>query len=234
MTSGGQAGSQATVPPLLKAIDLSIGYGLPVCPAIDLELRAGDVLAVVGANGSGKSTLLRTLVGQLDALGGEVRLFGGEPDPRRKDLRAGLAQDLGEDAFFPALTVREHLSLVAYGHGQSAALVDGLLAEFGLTGRADATPQALSSGQRRRLLLAATLARPRRLLVLDEPEQRLDTRMRGHLSARLAAEAEGGAVLMACHDPAVVAGAATRVLLISEYEVTAMDPEAGAEAVERL
>lgn len=224
----------AAAAPILEATELSIGYGLPVCPPLTLELRPGDVLAVVGANGAGKSTLLRTLVGQLEALSGEVRLLGGEPDPRRKELRAALAMDLGEDAFFPALTVREHLRLVAYGHGQGAALVDGLLAEFGLAERADATPRALSSGQRRRLLLAATLARPRRLLVLDEPEQRLDTRMRGHLSARLAAEAEGGAVLMASHDPAVVAAAATRVVLISEDEATFLDPEAGADAVERL
>lgn len=234
MKGDAPSGSEVTGPTLLVATDLSVGYGLPVCPPIDLELRSGEVLAVVGANGAGKSTLLRTLVGQLEPLSGEVRLFGGEPDSRRKELRAALALDLGEDAFFPALTVREHLALVAYGHGQSAASVDDLLAEFGLTERADATPQALSSGQRRRLLLAATLARPRRLLVLDEPEQRLDTRLRGRLSARLAAEADGGAVLMASHDPAVVAAAATRVLLIGEYEVTTLDPEAGADAVERL
>jgi hypothetical protein len=91
---------------------------------------------------------------------------------------------MGDDAFFPALTVREHLQLTAYGHGvaEPDERVEGLLAEFGLTGRADALPSALSSGQRRRLVLAAALARPRSLLVLDEPEQRLDAGMRRRLA----------------------------------------------------
>ncbi|ROR71920.1 ABC transporter ATP-binding protein [Bogoriella caseilytica] len=234
MKSGAPAGSEASPLPVLEATELSIGYGLPVCPPLTVELCQGEVLAVVGANGAGKSTLLRTLVGQLEPLSGEIRLFGGEPDPRRRDVRAALALELGEDAFFPALTVREHLELVAFGHGQNAVIVDELLAEFGLAQRADASPRALSSGQRRRLLLAAAFARPRRLLVLDEPEQRLDTGLRAQLSARLAAEIGHGAVLMASHDPAVVAAAATRVLLIGEDEVVELDPDAGADAVERL
>src|SRR5690625_7879921 len=67
--------------------------------------------------------------------------------------------------------------------------------------RQNALPTALSSGQRRRLLLAAAFVRPRTLLVLDEPEQRLDSGMRDRLAERLAAEREaGGGVVMATHD----------------------------------
>ncbi|GAA4429997.1 ABC transporter ATP-binding protein [Georgenia halophila] len=223
--------------PLLAARGLVVGYGLPVCPPVDLAVRPGEVLAVVGANGTGKSTLLRTLLGHLEPLGGHAELLGVEVDPRSVEVRAAVAQDLGDDAFFPALTVREHLLLTCYGHRVTGAsdVVDGLLEEFGLLERSAALPAALSSGQRRRLLLAAALARPRSLLVLDEPEQRLDVGMRKHLVERLAEEREaGGAVLLATHDPAVVTGAATGVLHIGEAEVRTLGRDAGAAAVAAL
>ncbi|MPV36234.1 ABC transporter ATP-binding protein [Georgenia subflava] len=222
---------------LVRARELRVGYDLPVCAPVDLTVHAGEVLAVIGANGTGKSTLLRTVVGQLEPLGGRLELLGAPPDERSAQVRSTVAQDLGDDAFFPALTVREHLLLTCYGHGVPAPgeVVEELVEEFGLVSRADALPSALSSGQRRRLLLAAALARPRSLLVLDEPEQRLDAGMRNHLTERLVEEREaGGAVLLATHDPAVVAGAATAVLLIGEDQVQPLDPAAGAAAIDAL
>ncbi len=223
--------------PLVRADGLQVGYRLPVCAPVDLAVRPGEVLAVVGANGTGKSTLLRTILGHLEPLGGRAELLGRPVDPRSLDVRAAVAQDLGDDMFFPALTVREHLLLTCSGHRVTDAeeVVEDLLEEFGLTDRADAVPGALSSGQRRRLLLAAALARPRSLLVLDEPEQRLDVGMRHHLTGRLREEREaGGAVLLASHDPEVVAGAATAVLLIDETTTRTLGPQDGAAAVAAL
>jgi ABC-2 type transport system ATP-binding protein len=223
--------------PLVRTRRLLAGYGLPVCPPVDLVVRPGEVVAVIGANGSGKSTLLRTVTGQLEPLGGQAELLGAAVDERSVEVRAGVARDLGDDAFFPALTVREHLLLTCYGHGvpEPDEVVDELLEEFGLLERAEALPTALSSGQRRRLLLAAVFARPRSLLVLDEPEQRLDAGMRDHLTRRLLEEREaGGAVLLATHDPAVVSGAATSVVLLTETKVRTVDPAAGAAAIAAL
>jgi len=78
-------------------------------------------------------------------------------------------------------------------------------------------PTALSSGQRRRLLLAAGFVRPRTLLVLDEPEQRLDLRMRQALAERLVAEKEaGGAVLFATHDAELVRTVADRAVYVDD------------------
>src|SRR5699024_3218197 len=154
--------------PILRTRALSVGYGdQPVCAPVDLELAAGDAVAVIGANGTGKSTFLRTVLGQQEALGGTVELLDGEPDPRSGDLRASVASVLGEDALFPALTVTEHLLLTALGHRvpEARGIVTDLIEEFGLTDRADALPSALSSGQRRRVLLSAAFARPRSLLV---------------------------------------------------------------------
>jgi ABC-2 type transport system ATP-binding protein len=222
---------------MLRADDLEVGYGLSVCPPVTFELAAGEVTAVIGANGTGKSTLLRTVMGLLAPLDGTLEVFGAAVDERSREFRARVAADLGENAFFPALTVREHLLLTCYGHGVQAPkdAVDALMEEFGLSERTDALPSALSSGQRRRLLLAAVFARPRSLLVLDEPEQRLDAGMRDRLTQRLVTERErGGAVLMASHDPAVVLGAATSVVVISDTEVRIVDPAAGAAAIQDL
>lgn len=218
-----------------------VGYGessaSAVCPPIDVELAIGGALAIVGANGTGKSTLLRAAVGLLEPFEGEIRVWGSPVDERSAAFRADVAVVLDEDAWFPALTLREHLLLVARGHGVDAAsaLVTELIEEFGLASRQHALPSALSSGQRRRLLLAAAFARPRRMLVLDEPEQRLDAGMRDRLADRLAAEREaGGTILFASHDPRLVAAVATSALLLSEDDVRVVDTAAAVRAIEEL
>jgi ABC-type multidrug transport system ATPase subunit len=222
--------------PVLRAVGLEVGYGLPVCAPITLELSAGECVAVLGPNGSGKSTFLLSVVGLRPPLGGSLEVLGGAVDERAASFRAAVSSAMGDDAFFPALTVREHVQLTAHGHGvaEPDELVEGLLTEFGLTGRADALPSALSSGQRRRLLLAAALARPRSL-VLDEPEQRLDAGMRRRLAHRLVEEcAGGGAVLLACHDAELVAAAATSALLLTEAAAEVVSAADGAAALSGL
>ncbi len=223
--------------PRVRAVDLLVGYGAPVCPPVDLELDAGEAVVVVGANGTGKSTLLSSVLGLTPTLGGRLEVLSREVDERAAHFRRSVSSSTGQDAFFPALTVREHLLLTAYGHGAThpEQVVDPLVEDFGLAGRAEALPSALSSGQRRRLLLAAALARPRVLLVLDEPEQRLDAGMRRRLSDRLRAEHEGGgAVLVASHDTHLVRTVATSVLVLSEAAVTHVGPDEGAAALDAL
>jgi ABC-type multidrug transport system ATPase subunit len=222
---------------VITAHDLEVGYGYPVCAPVTFTLRRGDCLAVVGLNGTGKSTLLRTVLGMLPAISGTSRLFGARPDPRSRAQRAAVSHDLGDEVFFPGLSAAEHLELTALGHGEAdpAATAAALLAELGLEERAQAVPAALSSGQRRRLLLASALARPRELLVLDEPESRLDTSARTRIAERLTHEREsGGTVLFASHDPAVVRLAATRVLVIAEDGIEILGPHEGADAVAAL
>lgn len=222
---------------LVRAVSLEVGYDHPVCPPITAAVRPGQVLAVVGANGSGKSTVLRTVVGVLEPLGGQLQVLGAAVDDRSAQVRAALAVDLGDDAFFPALTVREHLLLTCYGHAvpDPDEVVEHLLEEFALTERAQALPSALSSGQRRRLLLSAALARPRSLLVLDEPEQRLDAGMRRSLAQRLVEERDGGgAALIATHDPQVVLTAATCALVISPAGADLVTPGEAAAAIAQL
>lgn len=218
--------------PVVTARDLAVGYGgSPVCSPATFTLEVGQALFLVGVNGAGKSTLLRTVCGTLPALGGQVTVLGAKPEPRSAAFRAAVARDLGEETFFPALTVREHLELVRLGHGSSVSL-EAVMAELGLELLADALPDRLSSGQRRRVVLASVLLRPRRLLVLDEPEQRLDHSTRAMLAGRLVAEREeGGTLLVVSHDPALVDAVATQVLLVGE-DTRLLTVAEGVEAIE--
>ena len=125
--------------PVIRAQDLLVGYGgEPVCAPVTFTLEPGSVL------------------GLLDPAGGTLEVFGAEVDERDVAYRTRVSSVLDDDAYFPALTVAEHLYLTARGHGVQGAddVVDALLDEFGLTEHAGALPVALSSGQRRRLLLA--------------------------------------------------------------------------------
>jgi ABC-type multidrug transport system ATPase subunit len=206
--------------PLVHARRLRVGYSTePVCAPVDLRLRPGEVLALIGPHGAGKSTVLRAVLGLLAPLDGELSVLGGEVDERSADFRARVAGVLDDDAWFPGLTTREHLLLTAAGHGVSntTTTVDAMLETFGLTSQQHVLPSALSSGQRRRLLLAAAFVRPRDLLVLDEPEQRLDTAMRNTLAALLQAEADAGtAVLLATHDPLLVTALGADAVVVDD------------------
>ncbi|CAM3129879.1 ATP-binding cassette domain-containing protein [Actinomyces slackii] len=219
---------------LVSAQQVSVGYdGNPVCAPATFTLEPGQVLAMVGINGAGKSTLLRTCCGMLKPLDGRVELLGLKPDPRSATQRAAVAADMGEASFFPSLSVAEHLRLVCLGHRvpQADQAVEDILIDLDLTRQAHALPDALSSGQRRRLALAAALIRPRRLLVLDEPEQRLDHTTRLLLADRLTAERQaGGGVLMASHDPDLVAACATAVLLVGS-DTRLMSVDEGVDAI---
>ena len=182
---------------------------LTVLEDVSFGLAAGRLAVVVGPNGSGKTTLLRCVVGADRPDAGEVLLDGRrcyETDARTRALLAAALDDID---FFPDLSVVEHLELVAYAHGGPGATVAEVIAELGLERARDQLPSTLSSGQRRRLALASCFVRPRRLLVLDEPEQRLDARGRAWLADRLLREKRAGtAVLMATHDAELAAATA--------------------------
>ncbi|GAA3123362.1 ATP-binding cassette domain-containing protein [Planomonospora alba] len=184
--------------------------GEPVLRGVDLTVARGEIVAVAGENGAGKSTLLRCLAGLRSPDSGELSVLGGPPRDEPAFWRdVVLAGD--EPAWYPGLTAREHLELMGTVHGASRLDAEAALEAFGLHGRADAPPPALSTGQRQRLLLAAAFLRPSRLLLLDEPERGLDAGFRRRLAAILAEYAAGGgAVVMATHDAALAEAAGGR------------------------
>ena len=205
---------------VLEISDLSVGYGgTPVCGPITARASAGEILGVVGFNGAGKSTAARTIAGKQPMLDGDVRVHGLPVNEDGIPFRRQVAALFDEDAFFPSLSLREHLQLVARGHSvpNPDAAVDVELEFFALQERAHTVPASVSSGQRRRLLLASALIRPSSLLILDEPEQRLDPVMRERLGKRITAYAAGGGtVLLVTHDPALLLATAGRCLVIDD------------------
>ncbi|HYY80213.1 MAG TPA: ABC transporter ATP-binding protein [Actinomycetes bacterium] len=153
---------------------------------VDLEVRTGEVVGLVGANGSGKTTLIRMLLGLLRPDAGELRLFG-EPPSRRTRARLGyVPQSLG---LYEDLTVAENLafSTGAFGAHQRTALQGDLAAVR------DRLVGDLPLGLRRRAAFAIALGHHPDLLVLDEPTSGVDPLQRARLWDTIRASAEDGA-----------------------------------------
>jgi ABC-2 type transport system ATP-binding protein len=202
-----------------------------ILAGVDLDVAEGEAVGVVGPNGSGKSTLLRCIVGADEANSGIAELAGRPLDERMPEVRRDLAVVMDDLDFFPDLSVVEHLDLMARAHAQPDAeeIVNVVLAEVGLMEVSGQLPSTLSSGQRRRLALASVFVRPRRLLVLDEPEQRLDVEGVRWLGDKLVAEkAAGRAILLVSHDADLVAKVCDRVVRLGPVGL-GPDPDAGRE-----
>lgn len=209
--------SKAT--PRLAIQDLQHKYGdRPVIEGLTFTLRAGQAIALVGPNGAGKTTVLKCIVGAAEPAAGTILLDGQPIDEKSDVVRRDVATLLDDLDFFPDLTAAEHLDLLARAHGNATPedLVDTLLDDIGLLPAADQLPGSLSSGQRRRLALATALVRPRKLMVLDEPEARLDVDGVRWLSERLIEEKKSGtSILFASHDPALVEAVADSVVTLT-------------------
>jgi ABC-2 type transport system ATP-binding protein len=213
-------------PPLLALTGVSRRYGerLALSPT-DLTLAAGRCVAVLGVNGSGKSTLLRIAAGRDTPTTGQAVSAGRPLTQDDLVVRTEIAVVGDMVSAYPDLTVREHLQLVAIAHGAGRGagdLVDAALRECRLGDHGGALPGSLSSGQTQALHLAAALVRPRRLMVLDEPEQRLDPAARRWLAGLLSAEKRAGAALLiATHHTELAAAVADHVVVLSDGEVIA-------------
>lgn len=158
---------------LADAVVLSGGF--PVLAGLSLDIDAGKVVWVRGPNGAGKTSLLRTLAGLLSLSSGEGVVMGCDLTRQRGELRQ-LVGWLGAQAgLYGELTVEENLRFLAVARGQQRADWSGLLDEVGLPARVrDVAVRALSTGQRRRVALAALVQRGAPLWLLDEPHGALD------------------------------------------------------------
>ena len=170
------------------------------------SVQPGEVLALTGANGSGKTTLLRVLAGLLEPTAGTVRIAGRSPDDRDRRFRTALGALIGPPQTARDLTVAEHLQFIAATWGTPAAAgaeqAQALLEELAMTRLGRRYAPELSSGQVQRVSVGLSFARPARVLLLDEPEQRLDAhRLELVISAIRARADAGAAVVLATHHP---------------------------------
>lgn len=191
--------------------------GAVLLPPTSFVAEPGTCVVLRGPNGSGKTTLLRLVAGLSTPSTGTVALDGAPSDERDPATRAAVAALLGPPATYRDLTLRDHLTLVDATWGGDPGTCEERVAtglgRFGVAGLDERFPDELSSGQRQLFHLALTWFRPARLLVLDEPEQRLDEERRAHLATEVAARRDTGCtVVLACHDPEVTAAVADTVV----------------------
>ncbi|HSK03712.1 MAG TPA: ATP-binding cassette domain-containing protein [Kofleriaceae bacterium] len=168
---------------LLECRDLTVGYDRPVLEGVDLQIEAGEIVALLGGSGSGKSTLLRACTGLLPPLAGEILLFGEplyevSPEARRRLLhRTGTA--FQQDALFGAMSVEDNVALpLRELTGLPEPVIREMaamrLAAVGLHGFGPRAPATLSGGQRKRVALARASILDPELVFIDEPSAGLD------------------------------------------------------------
>ncbi|MGN6610444.1 MAG: ABC transporter ATP-binding protein [Angustibacter sp.] len=207
--------------PVLRVHGLCKAFGgVPVVEGLTFTVAPGEIVALVGANGVGKTTALRCVVGADTADSGDVALLGAPYDEADGEVRRRVCSLLDDFAWLPELTVSEHLELYAraFGSADAAGVVEAAMAELDVHHLADRLPGTLSSGQTRRFALAQALVRPWSLLVLDEPEQRLDADGRAWLAGWLRREADRGrAVLLASHDPTLLTQSGASVVALEGH-----------------
>lgn len=189
--------------PLFSIVGLTVAYGqISALRDVSLEVREGELVALLGANGAGKSTLLKAAIGFLAPQGGQISLAGepikGLAVERRVHLGLGYCPE-GRHVF-PGMTVRENLEVAARAHGRERRRrLDRILALFpALAAKANALAWRLSGGQQQMLAIGRALMGAPRLLLLDEPSLGLSPRLAADLLDKLGEiAATGMAVLLA-------------------------------------
>lgn len=217
-------------PALLEIDTLRFAYnGQQTLKGVDLTVRAGEAVALIGRNGAGKSTLLKCVVGLLRAQSGEIRVAGRSIQGRTV---ADICREVGylpqnpDDLLF-AESVLDEVRATLRNHDlkEPAGELADLLSRLGLDGLGDAYPRDLSIGQRQRVALGAVTVTKPRLVLLDEPTRGLDSAMKAGLVAVWRSWlAESAALLLVTHDVELVAMIADRTIMLSGGEVIASGP----------
>ena len=188
---------------------------------VDLDVRHGDVYGFLGPNGAGKTTTMRMILGLITPTEGSAELFGR--DPMRAGARAlqGVAGFVEAPRFYPYLSARKNLQLLAALDGDGAVgRIDEVLDVVELAARARHKVGGYSHGMRQRLGIAAALLRRPRLLILDEPATGLDPAGMRDMRALIRRLAEEGiTVLLSSHQLPEVQELCDRVAIVDSGRV---------------
>lgn len=208
---------------LLDVQGLSAGYGaIPVLREVRFQVRAGEIVGVLGHNGMGKTTLMKALVGHIPSTGGSLALDGSDVTHMATHMRARLGLGYvsqGRD-IFGSLTVRENLAIGAAAVGLNrVTAVERAVDEFPiLGGLLDRKGGALSGGEQQILALARALCGEPRLLLLDEPTEGIQPSIVDEIEDYLVRRAKETslAVVVVEQDVGFISAMAQRVLWLQK------------------
>jgi len=225
---------------LLRGRDITRRWGgLVAVNKVSLDLRLGEVHAVIGTNGAGKSTLINILSGEVAPSEGAVELLGQDvtawPQPRR--ARAGLGRSYQRNTIYPSFTVLENCRLAAQARVQkpwrwwqdaqrcadSTAGAHAAAARAGLSALLAREAGLLSHGQKRQLEIAMCLATEPQVLLLDEPLAGMGAEETDRMLALLAELRGSHAILLVEHDMDAVFRIADRITVMVNGAVIASD-----------
>ncbi|MEZ5455888.1 MAG: ABC transporter ATP-binding protein [Lysobacteraceae bacterium] len=195
---------------------------------LDLDLRRGELMALLGGNGAGKSTALGVLTGRLDADDGQVKLFGA--DPKQAAVRRRIGVMLQEARLPDTLRVSELVHQFSCYYPKPRAVHD-TLALAGLSGLAGRAYGALSGGQQRRVQFALAIVGRPELVFVDEPTSGLDIEARrGFWQVIQSLRDSGTSIVLTTHYLEEADALADRVVLIANGRLLAEDTPAGLKA----
>ena len=226
--------------PLLQAIGLGRRFrGLAAVDDVSIDVRVGEIHAVIGTNGAGKSTLVNMLSGELAPSAGSVRFAGRDvtrwTQPRR--ARAGLGRSYQRTTIFAEFSALENCRLAAQASdprpwrvweraahdARGIATASRVLAAAGLERDAARVAATLSHGAKRQLEIAMCLATEPRALLLDEPLAGMGAEETGRMLALLTALKPTHAILLIEHDMDAVFKIADRITVMVNGQVIASD-----------
>lgn len=204
--------------PLIEVVGLCKQFDtVTAVDDLSIEVRAHEVLGMVGVNGAGKTTCLRMLSGILPATSGSIRIAGELMTGDSVEARRRLAFVPDTPMLFDSLTVMEHLIFVAelYGVEDPAPRIDALLGEFELDDRRNEPASALSRGMRQKLAICCAFLHEPEVLLLDEPLTGLDPAGRRRMCDAISLRARNGsAVIVSSHQLEIVERLSTRFLIV--------------------
>jgi heme ABC exporter ATP-binding subunit CcmA len=195
----------------------------PALAGVDLDVAEGEIVLLQGPNGAGKTSLLRACAGLLAVVDGEANVLGHDLRRDRRSVRRSIGL-LGHATFlYDDLTVADNVRFAVRAGGGSLDRVGPALVQLGLDGRLRDTAVArLSAGQRRRVAIAALVARSPKLWLLDEPHAGLDAEHRDlfdGLVRSAVAGGQGATVVLASHELDRASALADRSVLMAGGQV---------------
>lgn len=185
--------------PAIEVRNVDFSYGeAPVLSNVNLSVKSGDFLAIIGPNGGGKSTLMKLVVGLLKPSSGEIRVFGEKVPSKRVSL-GYVPQNTNRNLDFP-ITVEECVSTGLPHYKSDPGKVRELLETVKMETFAGRKLGELSGGERQRVLIARALAGSPRILFLDEPSSNIDAKGQEDLYGLLADLNASMTIVIVSHD----------------------------------